>query len=234
MIQVRNAGERGHAYHGWLDSWHTFSFADYYDADQMGFGPLRVINDDRVEPGAGFGTHGHRDMEIITYVLEGALEHKDSLGNGGVMRYGDVQRMSAGSGIRHSEFNHSQSEPVHFLQIWIIPERPNFAPSYEQKKFSGDEKRGRLRLIASRDGRDGSVVIHQDANVYAAQLDGADSVEYGFSPGRAGYLHIASGSLELNGRELRAGDGVRVTDEPGIVLGNGRNAEVLLFDLSLQ
>jgi len=234
MIQVRHSDTRGHANHGWLDSWHTFSFADYYDADQMGFGPLRVINDDRVEPGQGFGTHGHRDMEIITYVLEGALEHKDSLGNGGVMRYGDVQRMSAGTGIRHSEFNHSKSERVHFLQIWIVPEQANFEPSYEQKVFSDDEKRGKLRLIASRDGHDASVLIHQDANVYAAKLEGAETILHRFSVGRGGYIQVARGTLELNGERLKAGDGVRISDEAEIVFSNGNAAEFLLFDLNLQ
>lgn len=234
MIQVRHAVTRGHANHGWLDSWHTFSFADYYDAEQMGFGPLRVINDDRVQPGQGFGTHGHRDMEIITYVLEGALEHKDSLGNGGVMRYGDVQRMSAGTGIRHSEFNHSKSEHVHFLQIWIVPEQANFEPSYEQKVFPDDEKRGRLRLIASRDGRDASVLIHQDANVYAAKLDGMEKVSHRFASGRGGYIQVARGVLELNGERLVAGDGARISDESEIVFSNGNAAEFLLFDLHLQ
>lgn len=232
MIQVRHARERGHANHGWLDSWHTFSFAEYYDPNEMGFGSLRVINDDRVAPGQGFGTHGHRDMEIVTYVLEGALEHKDSLGNGSVMRYGDVQRMTAGSGIRHSEFNSSKAEPVHFLQIWILPDRADLQPSYEQKVFSDEEKRGQLRLVASSDGRNGSVTIHQDASVYAAQLDGAETAVHHFSPERTGYLHVARGSLKLNGQALEAGDGVKIVDEPEIRLSGGHAAEVLLFDLS--
>lgn len=232
MIQIRHANERGHANHGWLDSWHTFSFADYYDPDQMGFGPLRVINDDRVQPGQGFGTHGHRDMEIVTYVLDGALEHKDSLGNGSVMRYGDVQRMTAGSGIRHSEFNHSAHEPVHFLQIWILPDRLDLQPSYEQKVIANEDKRGQLRLIASADGRENSVTIHQDASIYAAQLDGAEAATHRFAAGRDGYLHVARGSIDLNGLTLEAGDGARIVGEPEIQLSSGHAAEVLLFDLS--
>ena len=232
MIQIRHAGDRGHANHGWLDSWFTFSFAEYYDPTQMGFGPLRVINDDRVEPGQGFGMHGHKDMEIVTYVLDGALEHKDSLGNGSVMRYGDVQRMSAGTGIRHSEFNPSATEAVHLLQIWIQPERANLTPSYEQKAFSADEKRGQLRLVASKDGREGSVTIHRDAYLYAAQLDGAETATHRFEPGRLGYLHVARGELLLNGQPLAAGDGVKIDDEAEIQLSGGREAEVLLFDLA--
>jgi hypothetical protein len=231
MLQIRQAGDRGHFDHGWLDTWHSFSFGEYYDPGQMGFGPLRVINDDRVQAGQGFGMHGHRDMEIVTYVLEGALEHRDSLGNGGVMRYGDVQRMSAGSGIRHSEFNHSQNEAVHLLQIWLLPERIGLPPSYEQKSFADADKRGRLRLVASSDGREGSVTIHQDALVYAARLDGAESVTHRFEPGRIGYLQVARGELTLNGEALRAGDGVRISGESEIVLSGGRDAEVLLFDM---
>ncbi|HEY3327437.1 MAG TPA: pirin family protein [Novimethylophilus sp.] len=232
MIRIRRAEERGHAHHGWLDSWHTFSFAEYYDPEQMGFGPLRVINDDRVQPGQGFGMHGHRDMEIVTYVLDGALEHKDSLGNGSVMRHGDVQRMTAGTGIRHSEFNPSATETLHFLQIWILPERANLPPSYEQKAFSAAEKRGRLRLVASSDGREGSVAINRDASLYAAQLDGEEAAAHRFAPGRTGYLHVARGELALNGRPLAAGDGARITDEPEIRLSDAIDAEVLLFDLA--
>lgn len=234
MIQIRQANERGHADHGWLNSWHTFSFADYYDAEQMGFGPLRVINDDRVQAGQGFGTHGHRDMEIVTYVLEGALEHKDSLGSGGVMRYGDVQRMSAGSGIRHSEYNHSSTEPVHFLQIWIMPDQANLPPSYEQKSFADNEKRGNLRLIASSDGRENSVTIHQDASIYAGKLDAGETASHRLLPERGGYIHVANGSLEVNGQVMHAGDGARIVGEPEIRLSGGRAAEVLLFDLTLN
>ncbi len=231
MLQARRARDRGHFNHGWLDTWHTFSFGEYYDAEQMGFGPLRVINDDRVQPGQGFGMHGHRDMEIVTYVLEGALEHRDSLGNGGVMRYGDVQRMSAGTGIRHSEFNHSRDEAVHLLQIWLLPERAGLPPSYEQKAFPHADKRGKLRLVASPDGRDGSVTVHLDACLYAAQLDGSERVTHRFEPGRIGYLQVARGELSLNGERLTAGDGVRIANEGEIELAGGREAEILLFDM---
>jgi redox-sensitive bicupin YhaK (pirin superfamily) len=231
MLTIRKAEERGHASHGWLDSWHTFSFADYYDPREMGYGPLRVINDDTVAPGQGFGTHGHRDMEIITYVLQGALEHKDSMSNGSIIRPGSVQRMSAGTGVRHSEFNPSSEEGVHFLQIWIEPKFTGVRPGYEEKQFGDAEKRGRLRLIASPDGREGSVTIHQDAYVYASMLDGNDAVTHKVGPGRRAYLHVARGAVKANGWPLEAGDGVKIADEPAIELTDGREAEVLLFDL---
>jgi redox-sensitive bicupin YhaK (pirin superfamily) len=231
MLSVRKAGERGHANHGWLDTWHTFSFADYYDPQEMGYGPLRVINDDQVAPGQGFGTHGHRDMEIITYVLAGALEHKDSMGNGSIIRPGNVQRMSAGTGVRHSEFNPSRDEGVHLLQIWIEPQFTGIRPSYEEKQFGTAEKKGQLRLIASPDGRDGSVTIHQDARVYASVLDGQDAVTHAVAPGRRAYLHVARGSVNANGTPLKAGDGIKAEDVSAISLTDGRDAEVLLFDL---
>jgi redox-sensitive bicupin YhaK (pirin superfamily) len=232
MIKLRKAHERGHANHGWLDTWHTFSFADYHDPREMGFGPLRVINDDTVEPGQGFGTHGHRDMEIITYVLEGALEHKDSMGNGSIIRPGDVQRMSAGTGVRHSEFNPSHDERVHLLQIWIEPKLTGVAPSYEEKQFGAAEKRGQLRLVASPDGRDGSVTMHQDACVYAMLLDDAERVIYALAPGRRVYVHVARGAVAVNGTPLEGGDGAKITGERELVLSDGQNAEVLLFDLA--
>ncbi len=232
MIKLRKANERGHANHGWLDTWHTFSFADYHDSREMGFGPLRVINDDTVEPGQGFGTHGHRDMEIITYVLEGALEHKDNMGNGSIIRPGDVQRMSAGTGVRHSEFNPSRDERVHLLQIWIEPKLTGVAPSYEEKQFGAAEKRGQLRLIASPDGRDGSVTIHQDACVYAMLLDDAEPVIHALAPGRRAYVHVARGVVSVNGTPLEGGDGVKIEDEASIELKDARDAEVLLFDLA--
>ena len=231
MLTVRKAEERGHANHGWLDTYHTFSFADYQDPREMGFGPLRVINDDTVQPGQGFGTHGHRDMEIITYVLEGALEHKDSMNNGSIIRPGNVQRMSAGTGVRHSEFNPSRAEGVHFLQIWIEPSVTGVRPSYEEKQFGPAEKKGQLRLIAAPDGRAGSVTIHQDAYVYAAVLDGKDAVTHRLEPGRRAYLHVARGSIEVNGTPLSRGDGARIAGESQISLANAAQAEVLLFDL---
>jgi quercetin 2,3-dioxygenase len=231
MLSVRKAGERGHANHGWLDTWHTFSFADYYDPQEMGYGPLRVINDDQVAPGQGFGTHGHRDMEIITYVLAGALEHKDSMGNGSIIRPGNVQRMSAGTGVRHSEFNPSRDEGVHLLQIWIEPQFTGIRPSYEEKQFGTAEKKGQLRLIASPDGRDGSVTIHQDARVYASVLDGQDAVAHAVAPGRRAYVHVARGSVNANGTPLKAGDGIKAKDVSTISLTDGRDAELLLFDL---
>ena len=231
MLTVRKAAARGHANHGWLDTWHTFSFADYYDPREMGFGALRVINDDKVEPGQGFGMHGHRDMEIITYVLEGALEHKDSMGNGSIIRPGDVQRMSAGTGVRHSEFNPSREERVHLLQIWIEPRIMGVRPSYEEKKFGAQEKKGRLRLIASPDGRDGSVTIHQDANVYAALLDGKDAVAHRLAPARRAYVHVARGAVKVNGVELKGGDGAKITEESEIEFSGAKQAELLLFDL---
>ena len=232
MITLRRAQDRGHANHGWLDSYHTFSFADYYDPREMGFGPLRVINEDRVQAGRGFGTHGHRDMEIISYVLEGALEHKDSLGTGSVIEPGDVQRMSAGTGVLHSEYNHSQRDLVHFLQIWIEPRQRGVQPGYEQKRFSVAEKQGRLRLVASPDGADGSVRIHQDAWVYASVLDGADAVSHALPAGHKAYVHVARGAVELNGQPLAAGDGARISGESELRFGKGQQAELLLFDMA--
>ena len=231
MLHIRKSQERGDANHGWLQSKHSFSFADYYDSQQMGFGPLRVINEDRVAPGQGFGTHGHKDMEIISYVLEGALEHKDSLGTGSVLHYGDVQRMSAGSGVRHSEFNGSQQEAVHFLQIWIEPNVKGIAPSYEEKHFAPETKRGKLRLVASHDGRDGSVTIHQDAAIYAALLGGGEHAEHALAAGRLGYVHVIRGSICVNGTMLQGGDALRITAEQRITLDQAEAAEVLLFDL---
>src|SRR5688572_15928397 len=207
MTELRRGSERGHARHGWLDSFHSFSFADYHDPAHMGYGPLRVINEDRVQPGMGFGTHGHRDMEIISYVLEGELAHKDSMGNGSVIRPGDVQRLSAGTGISHSEHNASKARPVHFLQIWIVPDRRGHAPGYEQKPFPIEERRGRLRLVASPDGQDGSVTIHQDARVHVANLDGDERAELALAPGRHAWVQVARGSVELNGEPLATGDG---------------------------
>ena len=231
MIELRRAGERGHANHGWLDSRHSFSFADYYDPRHMGYGALRVINEDRVQPGAGFGTHGHRDMEIISYVLEGALGHKDSMGNGSAIVPGDVQRMSAGRGVLHSEFNHQEAGVTHFLQIWIEPSVTGIEPSYEQKRFGPEEKRGRLRLIASPDAAAGSVRIHQDARVYAGLFDDAERAEHVLAPGRKAYVHVARGSARVNGHVLTAGDALK-TDAGPIVIDQGRAGEVLVFDLA--
>ena len=231
MIELRKSAERGHANHGWLDSHHSFSFADYHDPRHMGYASLRVINEDTVQPGQGFGTHGHRDMEIITYILEGALEHKDSMGNGSVIRPGDVQRMSAGSGVRHSEFNASSEVLVHFLQIWIEPNVTGIAPGYEEKVFDAASKRGRLRLIASSDGRDGSVTIHQDATVYAALLNAGERVTHALAPGRKAYVHVARGSVTVNGEPLNAGDAAKIGGEAAVLMTDGANAEVLLFDL---
>ncbi len=230
-LAVRRSEERGRANFGWLDSKHTFSFGHYHDPQYMGFGPLRVINDDRVAPGGGFPAHPHSDMEIISYVLEGAMEHKDSLGTGSVIRPGDVQRMSAGTGIRHSEFNASKTDPVHFLQIWIMPERKGIEPGYEQKAFADAEKRGRLRLVGSRDGRDGSVTIHQDVDLYATLLRGGDIVEHTIAAGRGGWVQVARGSVELNGTTLREGDGVAVTASGPLRIEGLADAEVLLFDM---
>jgi hypothetical protein len=233
MIEIRRANDRGKADHGWLDSRHTFSFGDYYDPKQMGFGPLRVINEDRVKPGGGFGTHGHRDMEIVSYVLEGAIEHKDSLGTGSVIRPGDVQRMSAGTGIEHSEFNPDRANPVHFLQIWIEPERTGLAPSYEQKSFTTEERRGKLRLVASRDARDGSLRIHSDADLYAALLGEGEAVAHALRPGRSAWLQVARGELELNGQRLEAGDGAGVRGEARIeIRARSADVELILFDLA--
>ncbi len=232
MLKVRKSADRGYADHGWLRSFHSFSFADYHDPANMDFGALRVINEDRVQPGTGFGTHGHRDMEIISYVLDGALEHKDSMGNGSVIRPGDVQRMSAGSGIRHSEFNPSDAELVHFLQIWIEPDVRGITPSYEERRFETSTKRGTLRLIASPDGRAGSVTIHRDTQVFAALLDGAESATHRLAAGRRAYVHVARGSVAVNGQPLEAGDALKVTDTAELVLEAGNRAEVLLFDLA--
>lgn len=231
MLQIRKSEERGDAHHGWLHSKHTFSFGSYQDPRHTGFGPLLVINEDRVAPGQGFGTHGHRDMEIVSYVLEGALEHQDSLGFGSVLRYGDVQRMSAGSGVRHSEFNGSKTEPVHFLQIWIQPNVTNIAPSYEEKYFPVESKIGQLRLIASSDGRDGSVLIHQDACVYAAIMNAGHSLEHRLERGRTAYVHVIRGRVSVNGMALAGGDALKISDEPAVGLAGAEAAEVLLFDL---
>ena len=232
MTEIRRSQERGHAQHGWLDSFHSFSFADYYDPDHMGFGALRVINEDRVQPGRGFGTHSHRDMEIISYVLDGGLAHKDSMGNGSVIRPGDVQRMSAGTGVAHSEFNASDRDPVHFLQIWIEPGVRGIEPSYEEKRFDEASKRGRLRLIASPDGREGSVTIHQDAFLYAALVDGDEQVGFAQRAGRRTYVHVVKGEVEVNGQPLTAGDALKLAGEAQVRIGRGIRAEVLLFDLA--
>ena len=231
MQEIRRSNERGFADHGWLKSFHTFSFADYFDPDHVEFGPLRVINEDRVSAGQGFGTHGHRDMEIISYVLEGALAHKDSMGSVSTIRPGDVQRMSAGSGVTHSEFNPSRTEGVHFLQIWIQPDRRGLAPSYEEKQFSVEEKRGRLRLIASPDRAEGSVLIHQDARVYAGLFTRAESATLAVPPGRRVYLHVARGAISANGTALQAGDALKLRDVAELRLEQGSDAEVLVFDL---
>ena len=231
MLEERRSKDRGHADHGWLKSRHTFSFADYFDPEQIEFGALRVINEDRVEPGTGFGTHGHRDMEIISYVLDGELEHKDSMGNGSIIRPGDVQRMSAGRGVRHSEYNPSATKPVHFLQIWIKPNLTGITPDYEQKHFSPDRKRGRLQLIASTDGADGSVRIYQDARLYAGLFDGKERAALQLAPNRRAYVHVARGSITVNGVSPGAGDGLKVTDVPALTLSDPQEAEVLVFDL---
>jgi redox-sensitive bicupin YhaK (pirin superfamily) len=231
MFEIRRAAERGRANFGWLDSHHTFSFGHYFDPKQMGWGPLRVINDDTVAPGKGFGTHPHDNMEIISYVLEGALEHKDTIGTGSVIRPGDVQMMEAGTGIAHSEFNHSPEAPVHFLQIWLMPDRNGIRPSYQQRHFEEIEKRGRLRVIVSPDARDGSLRIQQDAVIYSALLDGDERIEWTANPQRKAYLHVARGTLSVNGHEVGAGDGIKIAGEPRLVLEHGRQAEVLLFDL---
>lgn len=229
---IRRAADRGHVDHGWLDTWHTFSFGSYLDRRHMGFRALRVINDDRVEPGMGFGTHGHRDMEIITYVLSGALSHKDSMGNGSTIRPGNVQRMSAGTGVTHSEFNASETEPVHLLQIWILPDRNGDVPSYEEAEFTADDKRGRLRLIASPDGRDGSVTIHADARVFASVLGDNESVSHAVAPGRHVWVHVATGSVEVAGERLTAGDAIAISDGDDISITGIGEGEVLLFDLA--
>ncbi len=230
-LALRKSEQRGKANFGWLDSRHSFSFGHYYDPAHMGFGPLRVINEDRVAPGGGFPAHPHSNMEILSYVLEGALEHKDNIGTGSVIRPGDVQRMSAGSGVRHSEFNASKTEPVHFLQIWVIPEKEGIEPSYEQKSFSAEEKRGRLRLIGSRDGREGSVTIHQDVDLYATVLKAGETVTHTLADGRCGWVQVARGAALLNGTALEAGDGVAVTTSGVLTLEGTDDAEVLLFDM---
>ena len=231
MITLRTSGQRGHANHGWLDSFHSFSFADYYDAEQMGYGSLRVINEDRVQPGTGFGTHGHRDMEIISYVLDGQLSHQDNMGNGSVIAPGDVQRMSAGRGVMHSEFNPSKTEGVHFLQIWIEPSARGIPASYEQSRVAADAKRGRLALIAGPEGSGAAVTIHQNARIYATLLDGDESVTGTIAPGRRAYVHVARGSVNVNGVALAAGDAAKIENEGRVTLDQGAGAEVLVFDL---
>ncbi len=231
MLTIRKANERGHADHGWLNSHHTFSFADYYDPAHMGFGQLRVINDDHIAPGRGFGTHPHRDMEIVTYVLDGTLAHKDSMGNGSEMRPGDVQRMSAGTGVTHSEFNPSPDAPVHLLQIWILPNARGHEPGYEQKHFSAAEKRGKLRLVASGEGREESVSLNQDVDLYAGLLSGDEAVRFEVRSGRDVWVHVARGTLSLNDQALAAGDGVAITDASDLSFTHGDDAEILIFDM---
>jgi len=239
MITVRKSGDRGYADHGWLKSFHSFSFADYYDVAHMGVGNLRVINEDRIAPGSGFGTHGHRDMEIVSYVLDGELAHKDSMGTGtagggasGVIRPGDVQRMSAGSGVLHSEFNHAGDRETHFLQIWIVPNERGISPEYEQKHFAAAGKRGRLTLVASPDGRDGSVRLHADASIRAGLFDGEESAELTLDPQRPGYVFVARGRVEVNGQQLSSGDALMLTDENRLRVSRGKAAEILVFDLA--
>ena len=232
MITIRKAAERGHTDAGWLDSHHSFSFGHYFDAAAMGFGPLRVINDDRVAGGGGFPPHPHADMEIVSYVLEGALQHRDSLGTGSVIRPGDVQRMSAGTGIRHSEFNASATDPVHFLQIWILPEADGFAPSYEQKSFGDAELGDRLRLVASRDGRDGALTLHRDVDLYAGRLKAGTEAKHAFATGRLGWLQVARGSVTVNGQDLEEGDGAAIERLPNLSIVAKSDAEVLLFDMA--
>jgi redox-sensitive bicupin YhaK (pirin superfamily) len=232
MLTLRRANDRGHADHGWLDSHHTFSFADYYDPAHMGFRALRVINDDTVAPGRGFGSHPHRDMEIISYVLDGALAHKDSMGTGSTIEPGDVQRMSAGTGVVHSEFNASKSEPVHFLQIWLLPSERNAKPGYEQKRFSTEEKAGKLRLVASPDGRDGSITVHTEAEVYAGVFDRGQRAEHAVASGRHAWVHVARGTARVNGQEMTAGDGLAISDETSVAIEGVDRAEILLFDLA--
>jgi quercetin 2,3-dioxygenase len=232
MIQIRKANARGHADHGWLDTWHTFSFADYFDPEHMGFRSLRVINEDRVAPGQGFGMHGHRDMEIVTCVLSGELEHRDSLGNGSVIRPGELQRMTAGTGVLHSEANPSATEPVHLYQIWLLPERKGLTPGYEQKTFPDEQKQGRWRLVASRDGHDGSLTIHQDAALYLASLGGGEELSRELKPGRHLWLQVLRGAVTLNGQSLVAGDGAAVSDEKAVAIRGNGEVEVMLFDLA--
>ncbi|ARN19867.1 pirin family protein [Piscinibacter gummiphilus] len=232
MITLRKSSDRGHADHGWLKSFHSFSFAEYHDPRHMGVGNLRVINEDRIAPGTGFGTHGHRDMEIVSYVLSGVLGHKDSLGNGAQIVPGDVQRMSAGRGIRHSEFNQAPQQETHFLQIWLLPDERDIEPGYEQKHFEDADKRGRLRLVASRDGRNDSVTIHANASMYAGLFDGGEAAELPLDTGRVTYVHLVRGKLEVNGQALDGGDAVTLRGEERLVLANGQDAEVIVFDLA--
>jgi hypothetical protein len=232
MIELRKSNARGYADHGWLKSFHSFSFADYYDPKFMGFGALRVINEDRVAAGMGFGTHGHQNMEIVSYVLDGALAHQDSMGNGSTIRPGDVQRMSAGTGVRHSEFNHSKDGTTHFLQIWIKPNVIGIPPSYEEKHFDAASKRGKLRLVASSDARNGSLKIHADAAIYAGLFDGKETATVSITPGRRAYVHIARGSANVNGENLAAGDAAKLVGVSEVVIKNGDDAEVLVFDLA--
>src|SRR5438105_9192344 len=234
MLTLRKSQERGYADHGWLKSYHSISFAGYYDPENMGWGNLRVINEDRIAPGKGFGTHGHRDMEIISYVLEGNLAHKDTLGNVKGIPPGDVQRMSAGTGVQHSEFNHAPDQTTHFLQIWIEPNERGIPPSYEQKTFEPSEKRGKLRLVASPDGAQGSVTIHADAKMYAGLFDGVEGDALALDPKRLAYVHVVRGEIDVNGNKLSAGDAVRLQDESRVALSAGRDAEVLVFDLADQ
>lgn len=232
MITLRKSSERGYADHGWLKSFHSFSFADYYDPNHMGFGNLRVINEDRIAPGTGFGTHGHRDMEIVSYVLEGALAHQDSMGNGASIVPGDVQRMSAGRGVMHSEYNHAPRDTTHFLQIWIQPNAQGIEPGYEQKHFDAVSKRGNLRLVASPDGRDGSITLHADASMYAGLFDGDESARLQLDPSRKAYVFVARGSIHANGQLLGTGDAAQLSSEAGLKLEGGRGAEVIVFDLA--
>ncbi len=232
MIEIRKSQDRGYADHGWLKSFHSFSFADYYDPKFMNFGPLRVINEDRVAAGMGFGTHGHRDMEIVSYVLDGALAHKDSMGNGSSIRPGDVQRMSAGTGVQHSEFNHASDQTTHFLQIWIQPNQMGIPPSYEEKHFSEAEKRGQLRVVASPDARNGSVTIHADAVLYAGLFDGAEVATLTIAPNRRAYVHVARGRVVVNDQQLTAGDALKLVDVSTVAVSDGEHAEVLVFDLA--
>jgi len=231
MISIRRAADRGHFDHGWLSTYHTFSFADYHDSAHMGFRSLRVVNDDRVAPGQGFGEHRHRDMEIVSYVLEGALAHRDSMGNSGVIRPGDVQRMSAGTGVQHAEFNDSETEPVHFLQIWILPEAPGTPPGYEQKTFPLETRRGKLRLVGSRDGREGSLTVRQDVSIYASVLERGEEVRHRLAPDRHAWLQVARGALAVNGERLEEGDGAAVRGEEELVIA-GSGSEFMLFDLN--
>ena len=232
MLTLRRSQDRGYADHGWLKSYHSFSFADYHDPNHMGFGNLRVINEDRIAPGTGFGTHAHRDMEIVSYVLDGAIAHKDSMNNSSSIVPGEVQRMSAGTGVRHSEFNHAADKTTHFLQIWILPDRQGIAPGYEQKTFAAADKRGALKLVASPDGRDGSVTIHADASIYAGLFDGVERAEFALDAERLGYVHVVRGSVNVNGQALAAGDAAQLSAESRLVIDQGREAEVIVFDLA--